>query len=105
MNGNFAHQPSLQGTDISNKRKRLAVFVDGCFWHGCPECYSEPRTNTAFWRSKVLGNKARREEMRKLLGRQGFVVTEIWEHETGEPIAVLKSIKRQIGHRIAWARG
>ena len=51
------HDRTVLGTpDISNKRRRLAVFVDGCFWHGCPVCYREPKTNRDFWRSKISRN-------------------------------------------------
>ena len=78
--------------DISNKRKRLAVFVDGCFWHGCPKCYQEPETNRDFWRSKVEGNRRRREIVRDGLKRQGFRVIEIWEHEVGRPDVVMKRV-------------
>ena len=78
--------------DISNKRKRLAVFVDGCFWHGCPKCYQEPETNRDFWRSKVEGNRRRREIVRDGLKRQGFRVIEIWEHEVGRPDVVMKKV-------------
>ena len=78
--------------DISNKRKRLAVFVDGCFWHGCPKCYQEPETNRGFWRSKVEGNRRRREIVRDGLKRQGFRVIEIWEHEVGRPDVVMKKV-------------
>ena len=92
------HDRTVPGTpDVSSKRRKFAIFVDGCFWHGCPECYREPKTNAAFWRAKVLRNKARREKVRELLERQGFGVAEIWEHETGDPDAVLKNIKRQLG--------
>ena len=76
------HSRAVLGTpDISNRRRRLAVFVDGCFWHGCPKCYSEPKTNVGFWREKVRRNRARREEVRAGLEAQGFRVVEIWEHE------------------------
>ena len=52
------HDGTLPGTpDVSNKRMRLAVFVDGCFRHGCPECYSEPKSNADFWRAKIRRNR------------------------------------------------
>ena len=95
------HDRTILGRpDISNKGKRLAIFVDGCFWHGCPKCYREPETNRDFWRSKVEGNRRRREIVRDSLERQGFRVVEIWEHETGSPDAVMKKIGAQIGEAI-----
>ena len=78
--------------DISNKGKKLAVFVDGCFWHGCPKCYREPETNRDFWRDKVEGNRKRREVVRDGLERQGFRVVEIWEHEVENPSAVVRKM-------------
>ena len=85
------HDKTLPGTpDVSNKRKRLVVFVDGCFWHGCPTCYSEPKTNAGYWRVKISRNRQRREEVREDLERLGFRVVEIWEHEADDPRAVLE---------------
>ena len=75
------HNRAVLGTpDLSNGKRRLAVFVDGCFWHGCPRCYREPQTNMAFWREKVERNRRRRRVVRRDLKRQGFRVAEIWEH-------------------------
>ena len=65
------HNKSIYGTpDISIKTDRIAVFIDGCFWHGCRRCYKEPATNTAFWREKIHNNKKRRLDVRKLLKKQ-----------------------------------
>ena len=84
------HSRAVPGIpDISNRRRRLAVFVDGCFWHGCPICYKEPKTNTEFWREKIRRNRARREVVRADLEAQGFRVVEIWEHEAGDQDAVV----------------
>ena len=91
------HDRTILGRpDISNKRKRLAIFVDGCFWHGCPKCYREPETNRNFWRSKVDGNRRRREIVRDGLKRQGFRVIEIWEHEVDCPDVVMKKVNAGI---------
>ena len=88
------HDRTVLGTpDISNKRRRLAVFVDGCFWHGCPVCYREPKTNRDFWRGKISRNMRRREVVRAGLEGQGFRVVEIWEHETGDPDAVMRKVR------------
>jgi len=67
--------------DISNKSKRMAIFVDGCFWHGCHICYKEPKTNTVFWRNKIQRNKKRRSEVKKTLKIQGWKIMEVWEHQ------------------------
>lgn len=92
------HSRAVLGTpDISNRRRRLAVFVDGCFWHGCPKCYSEPKTNVEFWREKVRRNRARREAVRAGLEAQGFRVVEIWEHEAYDPDAVVAAVGTVLG--------
>ena len=60
--------------------KRLAVFADGCFWHGCPAHKSTPVGNAVFWRTKLERNKARDREVNKTLRRLGWRVLRIWEH-------------------------
>ena len=91
------HDRTILGRpDVSNKGKKLAVFVDGCFWHGCPMCYREPKTSRDFWRNKIEGNRRRREVVRDGLERQGFRVVEIWEHEAGSPDAVMKKMGAHI---------
>ena len=92
------HDRSLPGTpDMSNKKRRLAVFVDGCFWHGCQTCRNIPETNADFWRSKIDGNRRRRVKVRKELETNGFTVVEIWEHEASDPVAVLAKITAGVG--------
>ena len=92
------HSRAVLGTpDISNRRKRLAVFVDGCFWHGCPVCYVEPKTNVDFWRAKVSSNLQRREAVRAGLEAQGFRVVEIWEHEADDVGAVMGKVDAALG--------
>ena len=87
------HDRTILGTpDISNKRRGLAVFVDGCFWHGCPVCYKEPKTNRGYWRDKVSRNRKRREAVKDGLERQGFQVVEIWEHEAEDADTVVRKM-------------
>ena len=62
-------------------RLRLAVFVDGCFWHGCPRHATWPKNRAAFWRTKIKGNKARDREVGRHLRKLGWRVIRIWEHE------------------------
>ena len=92
------HDSTLPGTpDISNKRRGFAVFVDGCFWHGCPACYREPKTNVSFWRNKVSRNQTRREVVRAGLIAQGFRVVEIWEHEACDADVVAGRVGAALG--------
>lgn len=66
--------------DIVFPRKRLAVFVDGCFWHGCPEHHTIAKTNAEFWAAKVRGNMRRDRDTDDLLRSEGWTVLRIWEH-------------------------
>lgn len=67
--------------DVVFPRQRIAVFVDGCFWHGCPEHYVAPKANAAFWRQKVEANRARDLDTDLRLKQLGWVVLRVWEHE------------------------
>ena len=62
-------------------RQRVAVFVDGCWWHRCPEHATVPKTNTAWWQEKLDRNVARDRETDRLLTDAGWRVIRIWEHE------------------------
>lgn len=66
--------------DVYLPRHKIAIFVHGCFWHGCPIHYRKPRVNTAFWTHKVLSNKARDKRVVRELLAQGITVLTIWEH-------------------------
>ncbi|MEW6211604.1 MAG: very short patch repair endonuclease [Acidobacteriota bacterium] len=60
---------------------RLAVFVDGCFWHGCPKCYRRPHSRQDYWDAKVQYNISRDRRNRTKLRRMGWKIVRIWEHE------------------------
>jgi DNA mismatch endonuclease, patch repair protein len=67
--------------DIVFTRAKVAVFIDGCFWHGCPEHGTTPRTNTAFWAAKIARNRERDEDTTDRLDALGWIVLRFWEHE------------------------
>lgn len=67
--------------DFIFPRLRVAVFVDGCFWHGCPRHATQPKTNAKFWRDKIEGNRARDRLVTRQLHRSGWKVIRVWEHE------------------------
>lgn len=67
--------------DFVFKEERLAIFVDGCFWHGCKKCYRKPATNRKYWNMKILRNRRRDIILSRLLNDQGIRVLRIWEHE------------------------
>jgi DNA mismatch endonuclease (patch repair protein) len=67
--------------DFVFPKLRLAVFVDGCFWHACPKHATKPRKNAAFWRKKFAANQARDRLLTRTLRRVGWRVMRLWEHE------------------------
>jgi DNA mismatch endonuclease, patch repair protein len=67
--------------DFAFTKRRVAVFVDGCFWHGCPRCYRRPKSHRQYWDAKMSRNIRRDRTITRLLRRQGWRVVRIWEHE------------------------
>ena len=67
--------------DIVLEGKKIAVFVDGCFWHGCPEHYKPPMFNKEYWSKKLRENKDRDEKNDKELKSLGWRILHFWEHE------------------------
>jgi DNA mismatch endonuclease, patch repair protein len=70
--------------DIAFPRQKVAVFVDGCFWHGCAEHGTHPKSNADRWAAKLLANRARDRRVDEHLLERGWVVLRIWEHEDAE---------------------
>lgn len=68
-------------TDLTFPRHKIAVFVDGCFWHSCPEHGSIPKSNNEYWVPKLIRNQARDLEQTEALESNGWVVVRVWEHE------------------------
>ena len=80
--------------DFVFQAARLVVFLDGCYWHGCPKCYRAPASNTGYWSEKFRRNKARDRKVRRLLRQQGWRVVRFWEHEIeSSPARVVERIK------------
>ena len=74
-------------------RARLAVFIDGCFWHSCPQHATRPRTNAEFWAAKLKRNRQRDERDTRRLEQAGWQVLRIWEHETGDLVAIEERVR------------
>lgn len=74
---------------------KVAVFVDGCFWHQCPEHGTMPKRNAAFWKAKLGRNTERDLIVDRALARAGWTVIRCWEHE--EPSEILPRIERALG--------
>jgi DNA mismatch endonuclease, patch repair protein len=75
--------------DVAFTRIRLAVFVDGCFWHGCPEHGRTPTTHETYWGPKLARNAQRDRENDAALRAEGWYVLRFWEHESPEHVADL----------------
>jgi len=85
--------------DIVFRRARVAVYIDGCFWHGCDQHYREPKTNTPYWRDKVDGNRRRDRETDDLLESEGWLVLRFWEHD--EACNAATEIERAVRARLS----
>lgn len=76
------HVRNLPGRpDIVFRGCKLAVFIDGCFWHGCSLCYRRPKSNQSYWDAKLTRNQKRDAKNRKQLRKDGWTILRFWEHE------------------------
>lgn len=81
--------------DLVFTRAKVAVFVDGCYWHGCPEHGTAARSNAGYWVTKIARNRDRDAETDRLLGGAGWTVVRAWEHENVD--AVVRRICSAVG--------
>lgn len=83
--------PVLDGSrrraDIVFTRRRIAVFIDGCYWHGCPQHYTAPSANAQFWQAKVRANRQRDADTSGRLADAGWTVLRYWTHENPATVA------------------
>ncbi|MBP2582392.1 DNA mismatch endonuclease (patch repair protein) [Streptomyces sp. PvR006] len=95
--------PGLRRTaDIIFRPVKVAVFIDGCYWHGCPEHYVAPKTNPGYWSDKVARNMARDSDTNQRLEEAGWTVLRFWEHESPEECAM--RIAAEVAEHRALAR-
>ena len=80
--------------DIVFLKKKIAIFVDGCFWHKCPKCFSKPITRTKFWFKKIESNLRRDRKINQELKKKGWLVIRVWEHD-------IEKNSKQISDKIA----
>ena len=95
----WRRHPAMFGKpDFVFREARLALFVDGCFWHGCPKHGTQPANNRAFWRRKFTANKTRDRLVTRTLRRRGWRVLRIWEHDLARKneARLLKRIQRAL---------
>lgn len=79
--------------DFAFPTAHVAVFVDGCFWHGCPHCYLPPHRNRAFWAEKLAANQRRDARVARKLRRLGWSVVRIWECKVNAPSAIERLLR------------
>lgn len=95
----FVHRRPVRGlrreADLIFPRAQVAVFVDGCFWHGCPDHGVAPRVNSSYWSSKLARNVARDEETNVALRAAGWNVVRVWEHEN--PTSAAARVRAAVG--------
>ena len=84
--------------DIVFPKKKIAVFIDGCFWHKCHECFVKPETNRGFWNKKIDSNVKRDRIVNLELKEKGWKVIRIWEHEIKNQKLIKKKIIDKIGY-------
>lgn len=93
---NLKHPKSVR-PDFLFRAQKLATFVDGCFWHGCPEHFRRPQTRQKFWDAKITRNQARDAAVTKALRKAGWRVLRLWEHELA-----VKREKRLVARLRRW---
>lgn len=82
--------------DVVFPRRRLCIFVDGCFWHRCPRHFKVPKTNSRWWREKIQDNKDRDSRQRSQLRSAGWRVIRVWEHQLTHIDRVVNRIRRAV---------
>jgi len=82
--------------DFAFPKSRVALFIDGCFWHGCPRCYQAPKSSSDFWREKLDKNRKRDQEVSRRLRLAGWKVFRVWECQLKSPLRLLRRIKNAI---------
>lgn len=79
--------------DVVFIKKKIAIFIDGCFWHKCPECFQEPETRKEFWMKKIHSNVDRDMKVNEQLRKDGWTIIRFWEHEVRKsPDSVIEKI-------------
>ena len=90
------HTALVGRPDFAFRSQCVAVFVDGCFWHGCPKHSNMPANNRAFWKKKLTGNQTRDRLVTRTLRKTGWRVVRVWEHELKKPVRVLARLRKAL---------
>jgi DNA mismatch endonuclease (patch repair protein) len=87
------HFPVFGQPDFAFPKSRVALFIDGCFWHGCPRCYQAPKSSSAFWRAKLAKNRKRDRKVTRQLRKDGWKVVRLWECQLKTPTRLLRRLR------------
>lgn len=98
LRGYRKHWPIEGRPDFAWPKRKVALFVDGCFWHACPYCHNPPQSNLRYWRSKLGRNKARDKRVSRKLRSRGWSVLRIWECQVRRGVGASK-VARSLNRR------
>lgn len=90
------HLPLPGKPDFVFQKEHVAVFVDGCFWHGCPKHLRTPKSNQAYWRRKIAMNRMRDVRVNRVLRKGGWHVLRVWEHELKNEPRLVKRLRASL---------
>jgi DNA mismatch endonuclease (patch repair protein) len=90
------HQKLPGNPDFSFRKEHVAIFIDGCFWHGCKKCYHAPLSNTKYWKNKLKRNLKRDRMVKRDLEKKGWTVIRIWEHSLKNPKGTLITLRKHL---------
>ena len=90
------HLPLPGKPDFTFRKEKLTLFVDGCFWHRCPKCFRDPKTNAEFWKNKIEKNVKRDRKVTNELKQAGWSVVRLWECQLKKPQRFLTRIQKKL---------
>jgi len=95
INGLIKHPKNIFGKpDFIHNQAKIAIFLDSCFWHGCPEHCRVPHSNVEYWKKKIDKNKKRDKLVSETLRKEGWAVLRIWEHSLSDEKKVLTWVEK-----------
>lgn len=95
LRGWCVHPKGITGNpDFAFLHHHVAIFVDSCFWHGCPKHVRHPKSNIQYWRKKIESNRARDANQTRKLRKEGWTVLRIWEHDLSNGEKIFRRLKR-----------
>jgi DNA mismatch endonuclease (patch repair protein) len=86
------HPAMIGNPDFVFRAQRITVFIDGCYWHGCPRHYSPPKSNADFWAEKIKRNRRRDRDVAAALTDRGWRVVRFWQHDFRTPGKIVKKL-------------